>query len=59
MTIILLIIISFIAFFFGYILGAGNLATKPKTIKLSRSGMNEKEKREYENFLNYDGSEQS
>lgn len=58
MTFLLVVLIILVAFFVGYSLGLSGVITNKKTTKYSRSGMSEKEKREYENFLNYDGSEQ-
>jgi hypothetical protein len=58
MTIILLIIISLAAFSLGYSLGLNSFIKPKKQAQISHNGMSEKEKREYENFLNYDGTEQ-
>lgn len=55
---IIFLIIAFLAFFAGYALG--NIKEpqikKAKTVKADP--LLERQRREYENFLNYDGSEQ-
>lgn len=58
MIFLLVVLIILAAFLAGYCLGLSGIITNMRTAKLSRSGMNDTQKREYENFLNYDGSEQ-
>jgi len=51
-------IISFFAFFIGYLLGNRNSPPAKRDIVRKKAVISDELKQEYENFLNYDGSEQ-
>ena len=53
------LLVAVLAFLVGFLLAEKtNPKIKPKS-KMEASAITEKVRREYENFLNYDGSEQS
>lgn len=59
MIIITAILIAIAAFLVGFILGAGNEPSiKPIKLKIPKDNELENLKKEYQNFLSYDGSEQ-
>jgi len=51
-------IIAFFAFFIGYLLGNRNSPPAKRDIVRKKAVISDELKQEYENFLNYDGSEQ-
>lgn len=55
---IIFLIIALLAFFAGYALGNIKEPDIKKIRKSKTDPILERQKREYENFLNYDGSEQ-
>ena len=59
MAVFTIILLSLSAFFLGYTLGNSISLNSPAKQRYLRTELSENEKREFENFLSYDGSEQS